>query len=435
MTPRDFPDPHVPNALPGLPAALSDIPLLARSDDSSELGVIVFTVRPDTAFYRLSPESGRRLRLEIHDRLGAILRKSDRLYLIETWEWLFVLPGLRSSATLTLAMLRFGQLFEVSPRVDGISLRVQSCCGAAIYAGDGEDPLHLVQSARIARLYVEQNNLSSAIYEPEMEVFDERLRKLEEELRTAFSRDSGLQLFLQPQVEAESGRCVGAEALLRWRRDDGEWVPPGEALAAIERFGLRQRFNRWLFISAARICSKLEESGIGSRLSINISANDLLDAEVPDLLAQTLDAWGVPAARLRVEITETNMVEESGDVREVLSRLRGLGVSLSIDDFGTGFSGMSNLKSLPVDEVKIDRSFVHNLVGSQRDREITASILELSHRLGLSVVAEGVETRETADLLAEMGCDWLQGYHFAKPLPFDDFVAWHRKRHPLPDRE
>jgi EAL domain-containing protein (putative c-di-GMP-specific phosphodiesterase class I) len=415
--------------LPGLAVALNDIPLLAKRLANRGLGVIALLVHPDSAFYRLSPESSQRLHQEIIVRLRTLMRETDRLYSLGNWEWLIVLPGLRSSATMTMAMLRLRRLGdEPALVVDGLALSPTISCGAAIYPDDGEDALHLVQSARIARLSAERNGNDGALYQTDMEALDDRLKSFDQELRMAFFGDLGLQLYLQPQIEARSGRCVGAEALLRWCRGNGEWVAPPELLAAIERLGLRQRFNRWLFNTVGQIAHRLIASAVDIRLSINLSANDLLDPEVPDLLDQSLKTWNVEPQVIRIEITETSMVEDTESTIAVLMRLRTLGVSLAIDDFGTGYSGMSHLKNLPVQEVKIDQSFVFNLVASTRDQEITRSIILLSHRLGLQVVAEGVETLEAAQLLTIMGCEWLQGYLFSKALPLERFMVWFKER-------
>ena len=414
--------------LPGLPAALHEIPVLASRPDGTTLGVIVFVLHPDAASHRLSPESSMRVCQEVTHRLREQLREGDRLYSISPSEWLIVLPGLRSSATLTLAMLKFQRVFEVRVlTVDGITLRPSISCGAAIRPEDGDEALYLVQSARIAAWHAHQHGRVTALYELGMEEFNEHLKDFERELRIAFSGDSGLQLYLQPQVEAASGCCIGAEGLLRWRRGNGEWVSPPEVLAAIDRLGLRQRFNRWLFFTAGQICHKLRAAAIDIRLSINLSANDLLDPEVPDLLDQALKLWNVAPQLIRLEITETSMVQDTEAVVDVLQRLRGLGASLSIDDFGTGYSGMSYLKTLPVQEVKIDQSFVRNIAESKHDQEIAGSIISLSHRLGLQVIAEGVETRESAELLNAMGCEYLQGFLYSPALPLDEFASWFKE--------
>ena len=415
--------------LPGVATALSEIPNLAHDREAGGVGVVTFVVHPDAAFYRLSPESGLRLREEITHRLNGQLRATDRLYSLNNWEWLIVLPGLRSSATLTMAMIRLCGLFdEHGLVVDGIVLHLAVSCGAAIFPDDGDDPLYVVQSARIACLHAQRNGLGSALYEPSMEGLDEQFKEFDRELRMAFAGDCGLQLYLQPQIEVKSGCCQGAEALLRWCRSNGEWVAPPVLLAAIERLGLRHRFNRWLFLAAAQVSHKLSAAGINIRLSINLSAHDLLDAEMPDLLIQALATWNVEPAAIRLEITETSMVEDTENVLDVLRRLRELKVSLSIDDFGTGYSGMSNLKIVPVQEIKVDQSFILNLVESKHDQEITESIIRLAHRLGLQIVAEGVETREAAQLLAKMGCEWLQGFLFSPAIPLPQFILWWHER-------
>ena len=382
-----------------------------------------------------------RLHQEISQRLQSILRDTDRLYAINQQEWLIVMPGLRSSASLTLAMLRLRQQFDERRLVvDGIALHLPVSCGASLSPDNGEDALHLMQSARIARLHSENRDDESLLYDPAMEELDDRLQRFDRDLRAAFFGDNGLQLYLQPQIDARTRRCVGAEALLRWHRrgdgnghestsngtgaDAGSWVPPPDVLAAIERLGLRQQFNRWLFNAAGRIGQQLARAGLDLRLSINLSANDLLDPEVPDLLELALGTWNLAPSSLRLEITETSMVQESQAVSEVLRRLRELGTSLSIDDFGTGYSGMSNLQRMPVQEVKIDQRFIRDIIESVRDQQIAEAIIGLSHRLGLQVVAEGVETVAAADLLTAKGCEWLQGYLFSPALPVDRFLLW-----------
>lgn len=412
-----------------LTTALLDIPELARQSQNASLGAIVLAIDPDTAFYRLLPESLQRFQYEIAARLREIKRPQDMLYLISPREWLLVLPELRSSATLTMAMIKLQRLFDAYLlTIDGIALRLAAACGGAMYPEDGKDALYLVQSARIASIHAKHSEEGQTLYHPDMEKLDDRLKSFDQEIRQAFQSESGLKLYLQPQIEAVSGLCSGAECLLRWQRENGQWVSPPELLAAIGRLGLRQLFNRWLFQRLGLICKILATNHITLRLSVNLSANDLLDLEMPDLFGQALATWNIAPSMVLLEITETSMVQYTEHVADVLERFRQLGTQLSIDDFGTGFSGMSNLKNLPVHEVKIDRSFVRNIAISRRDQEITASIIGLSHRLGLRIVAEGVETRESANVLIQMGCDHLQGFLFAPGMPPDEFIKWYRKR-------
>lgn len=431
MSERDFMD---TNARRGVGVAdwhvaLNDIPALIKQGHTGLLGVIAITVQPPPPFFRLAPESVLRLRQQIVERLMRCVRPVDRFYSIGLREGLVILPELRSSATLVMAMLKFRQQFEaVGIDIDGVTMHLDLSCGAALYPDDGVEAWYLVQSARIACLIAGRRGLGYALYEADMDTLDVATRKLDQELRTVLTDGAGLELHLQPQVDALSGRCVGAEALLRWRRAAGEFVPPPAVLAAIERLGMHHRFNEWLFLTTGRIYRELAEAGAETRLSINISANDLLDIELPDLLEQSLKVWNVEPRTIQIEITETSMVQETEIVRGVLHRLRGLGLGLAVDDFGTGFSSMSNLKNLPVQEVKIDQSFIRNLMSSKRDQEITDSMIRLSHRLGFTVVAEGVETERAARLLTEMGCDRLQGFLFSPAMPREAFIDWY-KRH------
>jgi EAL domain-containing protein (putative c-di-GMP-specific phosphodiesterase class I) len=245
-----------------------------------------------------------------------------------------------------------------------------------------------------------------------------------DELRQALNNNQGLALYLQPQINIANGQCTGAEALLRWQRSSGEWIAPPRILDAIDRLGMRQTFNRWLLHQATQIQLQLAEQGIDIVLSINLSANDLLDIELPDMIGQVLATWDIAPDRILLEITETIMVDESWQVLDVLNRMRKLGLHLSIDDFGTGYAGLSYLQRLPVQEVKIDQMFVRQAAESEKAREIITSIIQLATKLNMSVIAEGVETTEILGILSALGCRFAQGYLFSKALPMPAFIDW-----------
>ncbi len=416
-------------SVPDWRQAIADAAALTRDAPEEQLGTIVISMRPAPAFYRLPPESSKRLQSLIVDRLRGCLRPNDRLYTLAPREWLLVLPRLRSSSVLVMAMLKLRERFETDPfHIDGTALRLSIACGAATFPDDGEDALHLVQSAQIACLAAIQRGTGNAVFDPEMDELDETVKALDQEARLALNEGNRLALHLQPQIATAGGRCVGAEALLRWQRISGEWVSPPVLLASIERLGLRQRFTQWLLLTACRSARQISDAGLSVPVSINLSANDLLDVELPVLIAQALNVWSLTPAAIQIEITETSMVQETETVLAVLQSLRDMGVGLSVDDFGTGYSSMSNLKSLPVREVKIDQSFIQHLENSETDRAIVAAMITLAHRLGLHVVAEGVETESAAALLGDMNCDRLQGFLFSPAMPLESFIAWHQSR-------
>lgn len=414
--------------LPGLPAALADIARQGRQITPQQcVGIISLTILPDTVLLRLTPEAYRNLVMDITQLLAGALRPQDRLYSAGDWEWLLVLAELPSSVPLMLAMMRLDALFaDPLATREGGSLMLRTACGGALSPDDGEDPRHLVQSARIASLAADRTGSRYAAYDPAMEKTDINQQQLHAELPRALAGAPGLSLHLQPQIALTDGSCVGCEALLRWVLPAGEPILPSHTLAAVERLGLRATFTRWLLQQAIQIQHRLRAENIPIDLSINLSASDLLDAELPELIAQTLATWELAPECLLFELTETLMIEDTEQVIAVLQRLRQQGFRLSVDDFGTGYASMSYLQRLPVQEVKIDQSFVRYAETSKRDREIIASLAQLAHRLGMLVVAEGVETAATARIVAELGCDRAQGFLYTAALPVDEFITWWR---------
>ncbi len=412
--------------LPRLPTALADLSgLIRKNQPERQLGIIALAVVPTPLFFRQSANTLHRMRLEMSQQIVALLRPQDRVYAISQREWLIITPNLVSSAALTLAMIRLRDgLVAKSSQIKSLQHLPQLALGSAHWPDNGSDPLFLLQSARLARMVAEKGNADIQNYHPAMETEGGNEQSLLNELRLALRHNQGLTLYLQPQIEIASGRCTGAEALLRWQRSNGDWVAPPQILQGIDRLGLRQTFNRWLMHQATQIQLQLAEQGINIVLSINLSANDLLDIELPDMIGQALATWEIAPERILLEITETVMVDESWQVLDVLNRMRKIGLRLSIDDFGTGYAGMSYLQRLPVQEVKIDQLFVRQAAESEKAREIITSIIQLATRLKMSVIAEGVETTETLGILAGLGCRFAQGFLFAKALPVLEFITW-----------
>ncbi|MDR3352467.1 MAG: bifunctional diguanylate cyclase/phosphodiesterase [Zoogloeaceae bacterium] len=412
--------------LPRLRHAIADFARWRQEENDPEKchGLVVLDIKPSAALLRLSTEAGELLRQEVSWRLADVLRPNDRLYVLGQWEWLVLLFSLPSPASVSLAMLRLNHTLQPPLQELGSEgFLLQPVCGGAVCPDHGGDPQHLVQSARIAALHASEQEEWSALYRPDMEQRSSERADLSRRLQSALL-GGDLQLFLQPQIDLADCRCRSAEALLRWKHPNGQWVDPVVAVELLEQAGMRPDFNRWLFQRAALYLSQLREKKQEIRISINLTARDLLDPEVPDLLEQALATWSLPPGSLTLEITETTAVRESREVEDILRRLGAMQAQLSIDDFGTGYAGMAYLQHLPVQEIKVDKRFIRNLAQSTRDREITASIIELAHKLGMHVVAEGVESIEAKKCLEDMGCERIQGHLYSPALPMEAFLRW-----------
>jgi EAL domain-containing protein (putative c-di-GMP-specific phosphodiesterase class I) len=231
-------------------------------------------------------------------------------------------------------------------------------------------------------------------------------------------------LHYQPKVDVRSGRVIGAEALMRWHHPRHGLVMPDRFIPVAERSGLIRSITMFAVEAAVRECRRWMDTGLDLTVSVNLSTRDLIDVQLPDEIGHLLTQWRVPATRLELEITESVIMADPMRARGVVARLREMGVHVAIDDFGSGYSSLGYLKRLPVNDLKIDKSFVLGMSEDEGDVVIVQSTIDLAHNLGLRVVAEGVETEVVLNRLRGMGCDVAQGYLISEPLPAARFVQW-----------
>lgn len=412
--------------LPGETAAMRNLRQIAgKGQGAAVLSVSMVNHR---ALSHLTASELQSLPALLTDQLTALLRPQDRAFVGHEGEWLLVLPEVHSAAQPALAASQIRRAFGhplvlLSGR--GISLDV--AIGAAMSPEHGSDAEELIRAARLARASLQSSNEAFAMYDLGMKEDWQSRHQLSEELREALRKDV-LTLYLQPQVDVESDRCFGAELLLRWQRANGDWVAPPVIVEMIEEYGWRAQFTEWLIRSALRLSAELDAAGVDIRLSLNLTAGDLLDTDLPELVAQCLDTWRLPADRFTFELTESVMMVDRERGLSVMSRLRAMGVKLALDDFGTGYSSLSYLVTLPLNEIKIDRSFVVGMFSSLENLRVVRTIIDLTHDLGMISLAEGVEDVMQRDQLLALGCTKVQGYFYGKPMSFADFVAWYRAR-------
>jgi EAL domain-containing protein (putative c-di-GMP-specific phosphodiesterase class I) len=234
----------------------------------------------------------------------------------------------------------------------------------------------------------------------------------------------------QPEVEVATGRPLAAEALVRWRHPQAGDVPATTIIGIAERTGLIGSLTFWVLNAVLRNAGALAKSGLSPRFSVNLSTRSLTDVELPSLVEQALKTWGVDPARITLEITESSVIADAERSMAMLTRLKGVGVKLAIDDFGTGYSSLAYLKRFPLDELKIDRSFVADLLTNRADLQIVHAVIDLAHNFDLRAVAEGVEDGEVLAELKRLGCDYAQGHHISRPLTERVFHDWWAERAP-----
>jgi EAL domain-containing protein (putative c-di-GMP-specific phosphodiesterase class I) len=302
---------------------------------------------------------------------------------------------------------------------------VGASIGIVLAPEHGADPTTLMRRADVAMYVAKYGNRGHQVYSAETDAHSPARLSLLGDLRGQSWRDQFLLQF-QPQVEFTSGRVRRVEALVRWQHPEQGLLAPEDFIHLAETANLVQGITEWVLAEAIRQCRRWQLAGLELGVSVNLSPRSLRDTELPGAIASLLGAEGLDPKRLTLEITEGTLLADPEHAMGILGQVLDLGVGLSIDDFGTGYSSLAHLKHLPVGEIKIDRSFVRDLTRNEHDAAIVRSIIDLGHNLGCRVVAEGIETRETWECLAAMGCDLGQGFWISAPLGERELLEWMR---------
>ncbi len=313
--------------------------------------------------------------------------------------------------------------FATSFTLDGQTVDLGVSIGLACWPTDGEDAETLVARAQVAMHAAKRRTCGVLPYSPELDASSAQTLSLLSDLRRALAQDE-LRLYLQPKCAVADARLVGAEALLRWQHPERGLVPPGDFIPFAEQTGFIRELTWWVMEQVATHWAALQDGQRQRVVAVNLSTRDLMDAEFAARLRELTERHGVPAHGLCLEITESAIMDDPQRAQHTLQALSGAGFKLSIDDFGTGYSSLAYLKRLPVDELKIDKSFVMGMTADRNDAKIVRSTVELAHNLGLSVVAEGVEDEAVLAALRQLHCDVGQGYLWSKPVPVEQFLRW-----------
>nr|WP_315206287.1 EAL domain-containing protein [uncultured Albidiferax sp.] len=316
--------------------------------------------------------------------------------------------------------------FEAPFRVGDQPVDQSASMGIASWPQDAQDLDTLLGRAEVAMYVAKRKNTVFQRYDPALDSSSKQTLSLLSELRRAVEHNQ-LRLFLQPKIALTTGQVIAAEALVRWEHPERGLVPPDSFIPFAEQTGFVRQLTLWMFNEAAHQWAGLQRPGQPLRISVNLSTRDLMALDFPEALDKLLAKHGVAPAGFCLEITESAIMDDPLRAEGTLKRLSDRGFKLSIDDFGTGYSSLAYLKRLPVDELKIDKSFVMGMEHDPDDAKIVRSTIDLAHNMGLSVVAEGVENNAIWNLLREQGCDEAQGYHMSKPLPVEKFKEWRER--------
>ncbi|MBU6422964.1 MAG: EAL domain-containing protein [Chloroflexi bacterium] len=365
-------------------------------------------------------QTGDRLLVTVGERLRTTLRESDTVARFGGDEFALLVPTADSEEKAVTAARRIQKALEAPFGLDGFLLNVEASIGITMFPEHGEDPQTLVKRADAAMYVAKRTKSGAAIYQPSEELEARDRLILMGEFRQAIERDE-LVLHYQPEVEPRSGEVLTVEALVRWRHPTRGVLSPDQFIPFAEQTGLIRPLTNHVIERAIRqVRAWRNGAGQPLRVAINLSARDFQDPELAAHIGATLRRYEMPPEQLKLEITETVVMADAARSLSTLSALREMGIQLSIDDFGTGYSSLSYLKRLPVDEIKIDRSFVTDIVADNGARAIVRATIDLAHSLDRTVVAEGVEDQATMAALAGYGCDAVQGYYFTKPVAADD---------------
>ena len=359
----------------------------------------------------------------VSERLRGAVRASDTVVRLGGDEFAILLPHVNGVTGAQEVAHKIQQSLRASVDAGGVLLDVDLSMGVAVSGTHGDDIEALLKHADIAMYRAKEHNLGVCVYDDELNEHSRDQLGLLGELRRAIDNDE-LVLHFQPKVSLPGGGFCGAEALLRWEHPTRGLIPPGMFIPAAERTALIRPLTAWVINAALAECKRWQDQGRPLKLAVNVSARNLLDASFGDDVLELLARWDLTPTCLVLEVTESAIMVDPERAGSILRRFANMGIELAIDDFGAGYTSLGHLRTLPVQELKIDQSLVLQMSTSAADTLIIGAIIDLAHSLGLRTVAEGVEDADTLQRLSVLGCDIAQGYHLARPMPAAELSQW-----------
>ncbi len=371
----------------------------------------------------LGYHEGDNILIETAQRLQTLLGPGCMLARLAVDEFAVLMPMADAEQAMDMARqmaATFSEPFEPA----GVRVEIRVSIGIALYPGHGEEPSQLILHADAAMYQAKRQRSDIALYSGSPESDNRRRLLLIAELRRAIE-DNQLLLYCQPKADMRSGRICGAEALVRWQHPEHGLIPPDQFIPLAEQTGLINPLTYWVLNAAMRQCYDWRGAGLDIPLAVNLSARNLQDPRLLDRIAGLSATWGASPDSLQFELTESTLMDDPEGALDILQRIKQMGFRLYVDDYGTGYSSLSYLKRLPIDSLKIDKSFVMSMPEERDSYAIVRSTIEMSHNLNLEVVAEGAASQQIWAQLTALGADVGQGSYLSNPMPAEQFLGWH----------
>lgn len=370
----------------------------------------------------LGPKSADKLLKQVARRFRGSLAKS----FVKAWlggdEFAAIIP-IVNEAKLKMICGKLLSSLDAPFVVDRVPVDLSASVGIALCPAHSDDADLLFQRANIALENTKQFGRGYSIFDPANDPYTQLKQAYVSGLRHAIEQDQ-IVLHYQPKISLSSGRAIGVEALVQWHHPQQGLMPAYQFVPVAERTGLIHALSRWVLRTAIAQCSQWKRAGLNIPVAVNLSPRNFHDHLLPEYIDHLLVMHQLPARWLEIEITESVILTEGILVSKAIEHLHRRGMKIYIDDFGTGYSSLGHLKKLPIAGIKIDQTFINHLSTDQHDLAIVRSTIELGHRLGMQVIAEGVETKEVWDRLAILGCDIAQGFYMGRPMSAADLDHW-----------
>jgi len=370
----------------------------------------------------LGHHCGDSLLQQVAPRLKNVVREADTVARLGGDEFAVVLQQTNVDGAVIICN-KILKALEQPFTVEGHTLKAAMSIGIAKYPEDGNDSETLLQRADVAMYVAKKDTSGYAIYDAERDEHSVNRLKVINALHLAIQKKE-LHFYYQPIVRTNNNKLWGFEVLARWQHDELGEILPIEFIAIAEQSSLIKELTLYMLDTAFKQFNEWQTINSDFYLSVNLSVKDIQDADFASKMATLLKRYNINPRRINLEITESTMMSDSQRAYEVMTELNRMGLTLSIDDFGTGFSSLSYLKQLPTQSLKIDQTFVSDMIEDENDAVIVRSTIDLAHNMGRTVIAEGVESQEIFDILEILGCDFVQGLHMCKPLAAEDVASW-----------